>query len=191
MTHRLEASAAFQRLALAFAIGLIVCEFAIFFLAWNLGMFVDPGADRRTAALLVLLGTVLTLQAMGVVGIGWLVVAVSRTTLDFGPEGLALEHPWRRWHGSWQDVSSAWHRRGWLSIYTARRLRGWHVRAADSEPLVAEFRKHLRPGSWLEGSELRAHLVKRIMPLWLAAAAFGLLVLWLMLLALRSRFLHD
>jgi hypothetical protein len=92
----LTASVAF---ALQISLGLALAESALFFFVWRLEMLVEPSAGRQSALAFILLGSVVTLQAMVVVGIAWAMVAVSRTTVDADEIGLTLEHPWRRWHG--------------------------------------------------------------------------------------------
>ena len=105
MDHvRIAAPHAFRRFALQVALGLALAESALFFFVWRLGVLVEPAAGRQPALAFVLLGSVLTLQAMVVVGIAWAVVAISRTTVDADETGLTLEHPWRRWHGDWWTV---------------------------------------------------------------------------------------
>jgi hypothetical protein len=178
VTARLEASHAFRRLMLIAALVLAALELAVFVIAWRLGVLFDPSGDPHASALFVALGTVLTLQAMVVVGLGWLLVAMVWTTLEFDEEGLALEHPWRRWRGAWHQVRRAWHRGGWLTIETAGSARRWHVRAAPADARVAAFRGSLAGDVWLDGRALTAHLAVRFLPLALAAVALAAIVLW-------------
>ena len=165
---------------------LVACECIVFLFAWRLGVFLEPSSDPRGAALFLALGTILTIQAMVMVGMAWMLVAVSRTRVEFGPGGLSLEHPWRRWSGGWHELSRAWHQRGWLTLQLKGHVRSWHVRAAESDPLVAELQQHLPRGVWLEGARLRGHLVRRILPLVVAAALVGSVLLWVSLRLIAS-----
>jgi hypothetical protein len=175
---RLEATKSFKRVTLLVAAVLAVAELGLFAAAWRLGVLLDPAGDARAAALFVAFGTVLTLQAMVVVGIGWLLVAMARTTLDYGDTGLSLEHPWRRWDGSWSDVKHAWYQRGWLTIQTMDSVRRWYVRVAPSDSGVAEFRRHLAGARWLEGRALTEHLARQLVPLVALAAVLGVATFW-------------
>ncbi|HEX6209929.1 MAG TPA: hypothetical protein VF136_04075 [Methylomirabilota bacterium] len=163
---------------MAGAVSLLVVQLAVFGFAWRLGSLTDPGGDRRATLVFLLLGTVLTLQAMVVAGVAWLLVALSRTELEFDAGGLSLSHPWRQWHGSWSSVARTWHQRGWLVIDVATSLRRWYVRADRHDPAVAAFREYLPAGAWLEGADLRAHLARRILPVLGIAAITGALAVW-------------
>ena len=79
MDHvRIAAPHTFRRFALQIALGLALAESGLFFFVWRLGVLVEPAADRQPALAFILLGSVLTLQAMVVVGIAWAVVALVR-----------------------------------------------------------------------------------------------------------------
>jgi hypothetical protein len=62
---------AFRRFALQIALGLALAESALFFFVWRLEMLVEPAAGRQSALAFILLGSVVTLQAMVVVGVAW------------------------------------------------------------------------------------------------------------------------
>jgi hypothetical protein len=185
MTNRVQASPAFRRFALGAALVLSLLETSVFVFAWRLGFLLEPGADRRAAFAFVALGSALTLQAMGVVGIAWTLMAWSRTTLAHDGDDLSLEHPWREWRGRWSDVRYAWSQRDWLVLELHGHWRRWYVHTggADVEALLA-VRDHLPPGSWLQDGALRAHLVRTVLPILLAAVGAGGLVLVLVLQAL-------
>ena len=187
MDHvRIAAPHAFRRFALQIALGLALAESGLFFFVWRLGVLVEPAAGRQPALAFVLLGSVLTLQAMVVVGIAWAVVAISRTTVDADEIGLTLEHPWRRWHGDWWTVRHAWRRGDWLTFELSGQWRRWSVRvAADDDGAVARVRQHLPDGAWLEGSALRAHYLGSVLPILLGATGLSGLLLVVALYALK------
>jgi len=127
MDHvRIVAPHSFRRFALQISLGLALAESALFFFVWRLEMLVEPSAGRQSALAFILLGSVVTLQAMVVVGIAWAMVAVSRTTVDADEIGLTLEHPWRRWHGDWRTVRHAWRRGDWLTFELSGQWKQWH-----------------------------------------------------------------
>lgn len=179
MDHvRIAAPHSFRRLALQIALGLAITESALFFFVWRLEMLVEPAAGRQSALAFILLGSVVTLQAMVVVGIAWAMVAVSRTTVDADEIGLTLEHPWRRWHGDWQTVRHVWRRGGWLTFELSGLWRRWYVRVgADDDGAVARVRQLLPDGAWLEGPALRAHYVRSVLPILLGATGLSGLLL--------------
>ena len=187
MDHvRIAAPHAFRRFALQIALGLALAESALFFFVWRLGVLVEPAAGRQPALAFILLGSVLTLQAMVVVGIAWAVVAISRTTVDADEIGLTLEHPWRRWHGDWWTVRHAWRRGDWLTFELSGQWRRWYVRvAADDDGAVARVRQHLPEGAWLEGSALRAYYLRSVLPILLGATGLSGLLLVVALYALK------
>lgn len=173
MSDTLAAPPAFRRLALTMATALAVVEMGLFAAVWRLGVLVEPDANPHAARAFVLVGTVLTLQAMAVVGLAWTLVALSRTELEWD-EHVRLEHPWRSWVGDWPDVQRVWWRNGWLAIEVDGEWRRWYVRVPDaSDDRISALRSALPPGVWLEGAELRAHYVKRAVPLLLAAVGLG------------------
>jgi hypothetical protein len=75
---------------------------------------------------------------MGVVGIAWTIVAVSRTELEWG-DRVRLEHPWRSWSGEWSQIDRAWWRGGWLVVKVRGQWRRWYVRVprVDAPELTA------------------------------------------------------
>jgi hypothetical protein len=187
MDHvRIAAPHTFRRFALQIALGLALAESGLFFFVWRLGVLVEPAAGRKPALAFIVLGSVLTLQAMVVVGIAWAVVAISRTTVDADEIGLTLEHPWRRWHGDWWAVRHAWRRGDWLTFELSGQWRRWYVRvAADDDGSVARLRRHLPDGAWLEGSALGAYYLSSVLPVLLGAAGLSGLLLVVALYVLR------
>jgi hypothetical protein len=187
MDHvRIAAPDAFRRFALLVALGLALAESALFFFVWRLGVLMEPAAGRQPALAFILLGSVLTLQAMVVVAIAWAVVALSRTTVDADEIGLTLEHPWRRWHGDWWTVRHVWRRGDWLTFELGGQWRRWYVRVgADDDGAVARVRQHLPDGAWLEGPALRAYYVRSVLPILLGATGLSGLLLVVALYALK------
>jgi hypothetical protein len=174
MPTRLEATRAFRRGTLLLALCLAAAEVVLFVLVWRLGILLDPGTDRRAVLAFVLLGSLLTLQAMGVVGFAWTLVALSRTVAVFDDELLRLEHPWREWSGHWTEIRHAWVRGHWLTLELFGASRRWHIRLPEGAGSdVDHLRAHLPPGAWLEGVELRRHVIHRVLPLMLGAIALG------------------
>jgi hypothetical protein len=186
MRTTIASSAAFRRTMLLMALALVAAEVLLFGLAWRLGLLLEPGSDPRAAMAFVLLGSVLTVQAMAVVGMAWLLVALSRTTATFDEDVLALEHPWREWSGGWGDVRHAWVRGGWLTIEVAGTARRWHVRPEGGAGTLGALRAHLGGSAWLDGAALRRHLVYRVLPVPLALAGLGGFALVLLLRYLPS-----
>lgn len=182
MTTTIQASPAFRRNVLLAALALALLEVGLFALLWRLGSLADPGGDRRAALLFVVLGSAVTLQATAVVGLAWVMVAMSRTTLEADVTGLTLEHPWRRWHGASADVQHAWLHNRWLVLEVRGQWRRWYVRAgADAGEALAQVRASLPAGAWLEGSARLMHLARTTLPLALAATgAGGFALLWVL-----------
>jgi hypothetical protein len=187
MDHvRIAAPQTFRRFALQIALALAVAEFGLFFFMWRLGALMEPAANRKAALAFIMLGSVLTFQAMVVIGIAWMLVAVSRTTLDADEIGLTLEHPWRRWHGDWWTVRHAWHRGDWLTFELSGQWRRWYVRVApEDDDAVRRFRQHLPDGTWLEGAALRTHYLRSVWPILLGATGICGLLLVLALYFLK------
>ena len=153
MMTTLQASPSFRRGVLVASLAVALVEVALFAWLWRVGSLVDPGADPQAALAFVALGSALTLQAMGVVGVAWVVVARSWTVLRHDETGISLEHPWRRWHGRWHDVTRAWARNGWLVLRVRGQWRRWYVRAGvDQADALARVRAELPPGAWHERS---------------------------------------
>ncbi len=180
MTITLQASPGFRRGVLIASLGAAVVEIGLFVMLWRVGSLVDPGSDRHAALLFVALGSAVTLQAMGVVGVAWVVVATSRTALHADDTGVSLDHPWRRWHGAWTDVTHAWTQNGWLVLQVRSHWRRWYVRAgADQAACLTRVRGELAAGAWLEGSAKHLHLARTTLPIVLAATGVGgLILLW-------------
>jgi hypothetical protein len=183
---RLAAPPSFRRLALGLSLSLALAEFGLFLLLWRVGMLAQPGSDRRAALAFVVLGSTFTIQAMVIVGIAWAFVAISRTTIEADDIGLTLEHPWRRWHGEWWAVRHAWMRNGWLTFELNGQWRRWYVRVASADATaVSEISGRLPAGVWLEGSALRAHYLRSILPILLGATGVGGLLMVIGLYLLR------
>jgi hypothetical protein len=178
-----------RRTALIIAIALATLEIGLFASAWRLGALLDPGNDRRAALGFIVLGTALTLQAMVIVGVAWALVAWSRTTLIVDDGNLALEHPWREWSGGWHEVRSAWVLRGWLTIEIEDQWRRWYVHAGTQPDAIDRIRDLLPPGAWLEGADLKRHLVRTMLPLLLVGVGAGGLIL-VSVIALMNRALR-
>jgi hypothetical protein len=186
MTGSLSAPPAFRRAALAFATVLAIAEVGLFVAVWRMGVLADPGANARAARAFVLLGTMLTLQAMAVTGIAWTVVALSRSELAWD-DRVRLEHPWRQWSGDWPDLQRVWWRNGWLAIEIHGAWRRWYVRVPDgSVDGVTALRSMLPPGVWLEGAELRAYYLRSIVPTVVAAIGVGGLLVIAMTACLKA-----
>jgi hypothetical protein len=185
MTRSLSAPPAFRRVALAFATALAAVEVGLFAAVCRMGVLADPGANPHAARAFVLFGTMLTLQAMAVIGIAWTVVALSRTELAWD-DHLRLEHPWREWFGDWADLQRVWWRNGWLAVEVRGEWRRWYVRVPDaSGDDVTVLRSMLPPGVWLDGAELRAYYLRRVVPTLLAAIGVGGLLILAMMTYLR------
>lgn len=175
--YSLEAPPSFRRLTLGVALLAASLEIGVFVVVWRLGLMVDPGEDRRAAIAFLMLGTVLTLQAMAVMGIGWVLVAMARTSLRWYEDQVELEHPWRSWHGTWPDIRRAWRHSGWLVLEVQGEWRRWYVRVTGSDAALAVLRAELPSGTWLEGSAKHVHLVRNVLPIVLAATGIGGLAL--------------
>ena len=190
MSHRVEASATVRRASLIAAIVLAVLEIGVFASAWRLGVLLDPGDDRRAALGFVMLGTALTVQAMAVVGVAWTLMAWSRSTLTIDDDELVLEHPWREWRGGWHEVRHAWMQRRWLVVQLDGQWRRWYVYAGAASAAIQAFRARLPAEAWLEGSDLRRHLARTVLPFVLAGVGVAglalVIVLELLNRALRS-----
>jgi len=187
VTITLQASPGFRRGVFLASLGVALVEMGLFVMLWRLGGLVNPSVDRRAALLFVALGSAVTLQAMGVVGVAWVAVALSRTALHADGTEVSLEHPWRRWQGAWTDVSHAWQQNGWLVLHVRGQWRRWYVRAAvDAAPALVLVRAHLREGAWLEGPAKHKHLARTTLPLVLGVTGAGGLLLLLVLRRLGS-----
>lgn len=179
----LRASSTFRRGILLAAAVVVLLEMGVVFFLLRIGRFVDPGSDPRAAAAFVALGTAVTLQAMAVVGVLWVLVAMAWTTLRSDAVGWSLEHPWRSWQGRPTEVARGWRHGGWLVLELDGHWRRWYVRAGrdrDATTLDA-LRGQLSEGAWLGAAEVRAHLTRTVLPVVLAAAGLGgLALLWVL-----------
>jgi hypothetical protein len=186
MTHTLKAPPRFRQMATIFALVLALVELGLFVSAWRLGALVDPGASPRAARAFVVFGTLLTVQAMAVVGIGWTIVALSRTEIRWDDQ-VWLEHPWRQWSGGWQEIARVWWRTGWLAIEVDGQRRRWYVRVPSADvDEVSALRAALPPGVWLEGDALRSYYLRSVVPILLAAIGLGGLLVIAVTAYLRS-----
>jgi hypothetical protein len=178
----LRASPVFRRGVLLVALAVVVLEVGLFAVLWRLGALVDPGADPRAAATFVLLGTVVTLQAMAVVGVVWVMVALAWTTLRVDALEWSLEHPWRSWHGQPCEVDRAWRHGAWLVLELDGQWRRWYVRVSrDDDATVEALRGHLADGAWLDVRGVGAHLARTVLPVVAAGALIGALALaWIL-----------
>ena len=176
----LASSRRFRLGVLAAALAVAALEAGVFVVLWRVGTLADPGGDPRAAAAFIALGTALTLQAMAVVGVVWAMVAMAWTTLGADAVGWTLDHPWRSWQGTPREVARAWRHGGWLVLELDGHWRRWYVRAGrDADAAVADLRGQLPGGAWLEGAAVRAHLMRHVLPVVLAAAGVGgLVLLW-------------
>jgi hypothetical protein len=180
----LRATPAFRRGVLLASLLVVLLEIVLFAFLWRLGALVDPGSDPRAAAVFVALGTAVTLQAMAVVGVLWVLVAMAWTALRSDVVGWALEHPWRSWQGRPTDVGRAWRQGGWLVLELRGHWRRWYVRAGrDQDATTEALRRQLSDDAWLSRADARAHLARTVLPAVLAAAGLGALAL---LWALRA-----
>jgi len=177
MTGHVVAPPRVRQAALVTAIVLALLEIGLFASAWRLGVLLDPGSDRRAALAFVALGTALTLQAMAVVGVAWMMVAWSRTALTIEPEEAVLDHPWRTWQGRWSEVRYAWLQRRWLVLQIDDQWRRWYVHTGGDVDVINAVRARLPPDAWLEGADLRRHLARTVLPLLLAGVGAGGLTL--------------
>lgn len=178
-TLHLRATPSFRRGVLLVSLAVVMLEVGLFVVLWRLGTFVDPGGDQRAAAAFVALGTAVTLQAMAVVGVLWVLVAMAWTTLRSDVVGWALEHPWRSWQGRPTEVARAWHQGGWLVLELRDHRRRWYVRAGEQDETTDALRNQLSDDAWLTRADARAHLVRTVLPAVLAAAGLGgLALLW-------------
>jgi hypothetical protein len=182
MSGKLAAPLSYRRIAIGVALVLALAEIGLFAMAWRFGILADPGPSPRAAKAFVVFGTLLTLQAMWVVGIAWAIVAISRTELEWDGH-LRLEHPWRSWSGDWTELRRVWWQKGWLALEVDGAWRRWYVRVPDDSAAdLTAFRSALPSGVWLEGATLRAYLLRRVLPMILAAAV----ICWMLLLAVPA-----
>jgi hypothetical protein len=185
MPGKLSGPPWFRRVAIRTALALAIIEIALFVVAWRFGVLVEPRGSRAMRDFVVL-GTMITLQAMGVVSIAWGLVALSQTELEWD-DHVRLEHPWRSWVGDWHDLRRVWWRNGWLAIEVDGEWRRWYVRVPDvSVDGVTALRSVLPPGVWLEGAALRAYLFSLVLPRLLAGIGIAGLLFVALTAYLRS-----
>jgi hypothetical protein len=175
MAISLKAPDGFRRITLIVALLLVGLELGVFWFAARLTMLLAPrtAADAELGAFVVF-WSLLTLQAMTVVGFAWTLVALSRTTLEGDAQVLSLAHPWRRWSGVWADVAEAYVSREWLHIRVRGRWRSWHVKHDVSQAGALEaLRSHVPRDAWLTREQARGLMMKRLLPPVLIGGAVG------------------
>jgi hypothetical protein len=134
------------------------------------------GAEKNLLAVFVVFWTVLTLQAMAAVGLGWMLVAIGRTRISVGAARIQLEHPWRSWQGTGPEIVELYTSRGWLHLRTHGTLRTWHLRGGDRDAaLVSALEAIVPPDAQLSASDARRLMVARTLGPWLIALALGTL----------------
>jgi hypothetical protein len=177
MSVTAEAPASFRRATLAVAAVVIALELAFFWIASRLVPFsMVEGADKNLLAVFVVFWTLLTVQAMAAVGLGWMLVAIGRTRISVGEGRIRLEHPWRSWQGTGGEVVELYTSRGWLHLRTHRKLRTWHLRGGDrNAALVAALAATVPPGAQLSARDARRVTIARTLGPWLIALALGVL----------------
>lgn len=178
----LRAPPAFRRGVLLTACVVVALEVALFALLWRIGMLADPGGEREVALAFVALGTAVTLQAMAVVGVLWVLVAMAWTTLRANGVEWSLEHPWRSWQGAPREVARAWRQGGWLVLEVDGHWRRWYVRAGrGAEASVHALCSQLPDTAWLDARAARAYLTRTVLPVVLAAVGIaGLGLVWML-----------
>ena len=173
----LAAPESFKRIVLLGAMAAAVVEGLLFLVLRHLGTLSPPAGHHAAVIAYVLLGTVMTLQAMGVIGVAWVLVALSRTTLRADITGVSLEHPWRQWHGQWNDVTRAWHHRGWLTLEISGSFRRWYVRAGAADAATLDRIERALPDAWLDAAAARRHVLRTTLPFLLGAAGLAAVTL--------------
>jgi hypothetical protein len=173
---RLAAPLGFQRFTLIAALVLIGLECAAFWTAARLtALLRPPSASPAILATFVLFWTLMTAQAMVVVGYAWTLVALARTTIDFNDRSVELEHPWRAWKGLWGSVAEVYVSSRWLHVRPKGAWRTWHVRLDDSDAtgqLLRQIEEYATT-AWLDDRAGRLLLLKRLVPALVAGVAIG------------------
>jgi hypothetical protein len=172
---KIQAPLPFRRLMLGLALVLIGLELAAFWYAARLSMLLEPrNGDAAELGTFIAFWSLLTVQAMVIAGFGWVLVAVSYTTLSVTADAVRLAHPWRRWSGTWADVAEAYAARDWLHIRSRGSWRTWHVKVGpESRDLVVSL-EHLAPGDvWLTRERARTLMLRRVVPPLFIGGAVG------------------
>lgn len=175
-----EAPATFRRMSLAAALVIVALELGIFWVASRLipASVVEGTTHKDLIAVFIVFWTMLTLQAMGAVGLGWMLVALGRTRLTVDRDRIEVEHPWRSWRGSGADVAELYTSRGWLHLRPRRSLRTWHVRGADARADVLDALRAVVPAdAQLSAQAARRLMLSRTLGPWLIVIALGVLLL--------------
>lgn len=178
MSVTAEAPASFRRATLAVAAVVVVIELTLFWIASHLVPFstVDGAAHKNLLAVFVVFWTLLTLQAMGAVGLAWMLVALGRTRITVGEGRIRLEHPWRSWRGTGPEVVELYTSRGWLHLRTHRTLRTWHLRGGGRDTaLRSALEAVVPPEAQLSARDARRLMIARTTGPWLIALAGGIL----------------
>ena len=175
MSIRLEAPAGFRRVTLVTSLLLVGLELGVFWFAARLTMLLTPrAATGAELGAFIVFWSLLTLQAMAVVGFAWTLVALSRTALLADAQGLALSHPWRRWSGGWGEIGEAYVSRDWLHLRVRGRWRSWHVKHDGTQAAAIDaVRSRVPADAWLTPAQARGLLMKRLLPPVLIGGAVG------------------
>jgi hypothetical protein len=172
---QIQAPAPFRRAMLGLALVLVALEFAVFWYAARLTMLLEPkSAGTAGLGAFVAFWSLLTLQAMVVVGFAWVLVAVAHTTLAVSGGELRLAHPWRRWSGTWNDVAEAYAARDWLHIRPRKRWRTWHLKlGTESREKVVGLEQIAPSDIWLTREQARRLMLRRVLPPLFIGGAMG------------------
>jgi hypothetical protein len=173
-----EAPASFRRATLAVAAAIIAFELALFWVASRLMPLpaIQGAEEKNLLVVLVVFWTLLTLQATGAVGLGWLLVAIARTRVSVGEGRLRLEHPWRSWQGTGREVVELYTSPGWLHLRTHGTLRTWHLRGGDRDAaLWAALQAIVPADAQLSARDAQRLMIARTLGPWLIALALGVL----------------
>jgi hypothetical protein len=133
------------------------------------------GASAALLGTYLLFWTLLTVQAMVVVGYAWTLVALARTTVDFDDRSVQLEHPWRAWSGNWTAVAEVYVSAKWLHVRPRGAWRTWHIRLDGTETTQRSLRQieQFATTAWLDAQAGRRLTLKRLAPVLLAGLVFG------------------
>jgi hypothetical protein len=170
-----QAPRAFRRVMRGLALALVALELAAFWYATRLTVLLEPrNASTAELGAFITFWSLLTVQAMVVVGSAWVLVAVSYTTLSVTGNEVRLAHPWRRWSGTWADVAEAYAARDWLHIRVRGSWRTWHVKlAGESRELVASLERLVPSDVWLTREQARTLMLRRVVPPLFIGGAVG------------------
>jgi hypothetical protein len=173
-----EPPPAFRLATLLVGAAIVLIELGLFWIASRLVPVstVEGSAHKDLLTVFIVFWTLLTLQAMGAVAIGWLLVALGRTRLTVAGGRISVEHPWRSWHGAGDEVAELYTSRGWLHIRTRGSLRTWHVRGGDHQRAIVAVLEGMIPAdARLTARAARRLMVARTVGPWLVVLALGVL----------------